>query len=312
MSSNTSNISSELESTTVDFKAEILAGEIIDSSEEEIYVSMNRQGNFRRNYDRDVSGIIPLDDHTLYEKFQLKMNREGFYDFLPEELFHFDQIKKTKEELSFTQKHIIKKQQEENARSFFSPLEDAFSQLLVQLEIIEKNNADLAFADEFLPDFFNTNQFKFDQIQHAKLNYFLPLSYKFRGKREFIEYILSSLLNVQLSCVIKKDIQTIPYKSNFILGDQDFAMLGVNSFLGNNFSCEFDLCEIHIYDLERIQTHHYQETGLSYHLIKHVLDYFLPVHFTFSIHLNFKSNQNYFSIGSDTDVSILGYNCVLS
>ena len=120
------------------------------------------------------------------------------------------------------------------------------------------------------------------------------------------------MLNVQLICAFIKDKQTITYKSNFILGDQDFAMLGVNSFLGNNFCCEIDLCEIHIYNLERIHAHQYQESGLSYHLIKHVLDYFLPAHFTFSIHLNFKSNQNYFSIGSDTDFSILGYNCVLS
>ena len=206
-----SNISNELKSIFIDFKAEVLAGEIIDSSHEEIYVSMNRQGNFRRNFDRDVIDILQLDDYALYEKFQLQMNREGFYDFLPEELFHFDQIKKTKEELSFTQKHIVKKQEEENARAFFSPFEDSFSQLLVQLEIIEKNNADQAFADEFLPAFFNTNKFKFDQIQHAKLNYFLPLSFKFRGKPEFIEYILKSMLNVQLTCSFILYNQTIDY-----------------------------------------------------------------------------------------------------
>ena len=312
MTLHTSNISTELKSISVDFKAEVLAGEIIDSSEEEIYVSLNRLGNFRRNFDRDVVDIIPLEDHTLFENFQLKMNREGFYDFLPEELFHFDQIKKSKEVLSFTQKHIVKKQEEENARTFFSPFEDAFSQLLVQLEIIEKNNADQAFADEFLPAFFNTNKFKFDQIQHAKLNYFLPLSFKFRGKPEFIEYILKSMLNVQLTCSFIVNNQIIDYKSNFILGDQEFAMLGVNSFLGNNFSAEVHSCGIHIYELERNQTDQFQESGLSYQLIKHVLDDFLPTHFTFSIHLYFKLNQNYFSIGSDTDVSILGYNCVLS
>ena len=312
MSKNTSNISTELLSFPVDYRAEVLAGEIVDSSDQEIYVSMNRQGNFRRNFDRDVIGITPLEDHTLYEKFQLKMNREGFYDFLPEELFHFDQIKKTNEVQTFTQKHIVKKQEEDNARAFFSPFEDAFSQLMLQLEIIEKNNADQAFADEFLPAFFNTNHFKFDQIQHAKLNYFLPLSYKFRGKLEFIEYILRSMLNVQLTCTFKKDKQTISHNSKFIIGDQDFAMLGVNSVLGNNFNAEVDLCEIHVYELERYQADQFQVSGLSYHLINHVLDYFLPAQFIFSIHLNFKSNQNYFSIGSDTDVSILGYNCVLS
>jgi len=312
MSKNTSNISTELLSFPVDFRAEVLAGEIVDSSDQEIYVSMNRQGNFRRNFDRDVICITPLEDHTLYEKFQLKMNREGFYDFLPEELFHFDQIKKTNEVQTFTQKHIVKKQEEDNARAFFSPFEDAFSQLMLQLEIIEKNNADQAFADEFLPAFYNTNHFKFNQIQRAKLNYFLPLSYKFRGKPEFIEYILKSMLNEQLTCTFNKEKQTINHKSNFILGDHEFAMLGVNSVLGNNFNAEVDLCDIHVYELERNQADEFQASGLSYHLIKHVFDYFLPAQFTFSIHLFFKSNQNYFSIGSDTDVSILGYNCVLS
>jgi predicted component of type VI protein secretion system len=89
-------------------------------------------------------------------------------------------------------------------------------------------------------------------------------------------------------------------------------MLGVNSVIGNNFNLEVDLCDIHVYELERYQAEEFQVSGLSYHLIKHVFDYFLPTQFTFSIHLFFKSNQNYFSIGSDTDVSILGYNSVLS
>jgi len=310
MSGKQAKIASELIQSKVDYRAEVLSGEIIDKGIKPADVSIRRVGGFRRRFDRDLQSVTNASDDPVGDEIVLNVNREGLYDFLPEELFHFETNLKQKNEITFTKKHQIKVEQEANARSFFAPVESEFSSLLIALEQKEKNSADRSFGEELISDFFDPGQQRrnFANLQNAKLNYFMPLSYKLRGKVEFIEFILTSLLNKKLKCVIDNMLTVAKFPDGEKLGN---SILGVNSILGSEIEIRQKCCNLHFFELDRLETVDFMPGGKVLSVIRQVLDFFLPNMFDFEIFANYKESESYFSLGDQENPSFAGYNCIL-
>ena len=78
-----------LSSLFIDFRAEVIAAEMIEHGTAEDRILILMQGALKRPFSKDVHVVeeeISEYDHKEY--FLVKTPREGIYDMLPEGLFH--------------------------------------------------------------------------------------------------------------------------------------------------------------------------------------------------------------------------------
>ena len=297
--------------STIDYKSEILISEIIEKKEKNIDIFIQRVGGFRRNYDKDVHSITLENVDGEQEQIKALINKDGIYDYLPEEVFHLDILsEKQNKDLTFTQKYQQRKQQEADARNFFAPLEDEFTKLLIELEAQERASCNNILSENVINDLFTnkiTNDIVLLDSQKAILNFFLPMSNKFRGNEKFLAYFLSLLLNQEVTCslgIFPSVIRSIETES------MDSKTLGVDLVTEGDVKTTESICRIQLNNTSRKNSIDFLENGNSRKLIDYAAFYFLPHNTQFEIFVNFALEETYFSLGLENDPTFLGINTV--
>lgn len=122
-----------------DYKAEVIAAGLLEKGVPADQVCILRRGDSERSFSKDISAIRV--EHLLQEKEYLAIytNRQGFYDNLPERLFHPSSgapFRKGKAEiLEEMERH---RAEEKKVREFFRPFEVAINSALVDIQLIER------------------------------------------------------------------------------------------------------------------------------------------------------------------------------
>lgn len=219
-----------------DLKAEVLAGELTaNRRKDKIY--FNRIGSFNRNYNKDVNSVeeIPGSNDLV-----IVVNREGLYDYLPEEVFHFDTYtasKKNQERESNKTRHQKIKLQENEARKFFSPIETEFDALLLDLEIQERKLFDSAVLNPFLIKFYESELKSnlLEQEQKKVLIHLFPYLYQFKNNHHFFKFALERILKVKSDVWVERNIVQLEYANVRSLGK---IVLGLDSVCGQKVYIE--------------------------------------------------------------------------
>lgn len=126
-------------SPDTDYKAEVIAAGLLEKGVPADQVCILRRGNSERSFSKDISAIRV--EHLLQEKEYLAIytNRQGFYDNLPERLFHPSSgapFRKGKAEiLEEMERH---RTEEKKVREFFRPFEVAINSALVDIQLVER------------------------------------------------------------------------------------------------------------------------------------------------------------------------------
>lgn len=185
-------IFAELISVYENLKAEVLIAEIQEKSEITVddFVIANKS-TFSRPFRRD---IISVDNLINENMLTLNLSRNGLYDTLPEGLFHSPSSSDSA--TSYISKRKKVKQEEQDARSFFSPIENEFFHQRLGIECNERELLDNFYNlnDDFLIDFWNINE-DIPEDYVLKLVKLLPHSYKIAGNFELTRLTLEKILN---------------------------------------------------------------------------------------------------------------------
>lgn len=220
------NIFNELSSDFKNLKAEVLITEIQETTNfPDDQLVIKNESSFSRSYRRDV---ISVNNNIDKNWLELKLSRDGLYDSLPEGLFHSnDSIKKK----SYADVRKRYKQEEKDARLFFSPLENEF---FFQKKEIEKNERKLLnelsnLKDDFLIDFWNIDD-DIPKIYASKLIKLLPYSYKISGNFELTRLSLEQILGVKVS--LKKKLKNVLIDENKI-ENKSSNKLGIDTILNS-------------------------------------------------------------------------------
>ena len=190
------NIFTELIAVYENLKAEVLIAEILENSDITVddFVIANKS-TFSRSYRRDIISV----DNLLYDNMlTLNLSRNGLYDTLPEGLFHVQSV--NKDAKSYIAQRKTVKQEEQDARLFFAPLESEFFYQRLNVECSER-----ALLDDFynINDDFLLNFWKVDlnipERYILKLIKLLPYSHKIVGDFELTRLSLQKMLNEKVS-----------------------------------------------------------------------------------------------------------------
>lgn len=295
----------ELESLPIDYKASVLAAELLNAGFPEDQLYFKKLSIFHRHVGRDVENFVIDDDVEEQLRLVLEVNREGLYDMIPESITHATLKKGDTEDINeFFQR---RRNEENQARKFFNPIENEFEQRILTFEMIER---EICFKNNFKNnraffEFFYGNSSALDDQQVLILLYILPLSHKVRGNQKLIGIILSLLLhkkvNVRKNMVIKEE--QLPDDRN----DNQTVELGVNFILTGVVHQPIWEYAIDIHDIGIEEFDSFSKRGRSRNIIDFILPYVLPTtaHEKLNMHVNSKTRN--FSLGGD-DICYLEFN----
>lgn len=140
-----------------DFKTEVTAAEMVEHGTPEDRILILLLGAMKRPFRKDVEAIDEeLSEYNDKEYIVIKTPKEGFYDMLPEGLFHHPSAHKS----ANTEKEIIKaiklrKEEEQAARKFFLPFEATIDYLRMQMASYENRLDKRTHYDELVNIFWD-------------------------------------------------------------------------------------------------------------------------------------------------------------
>ncbi len=221
-----------------DYKASVLAAELVEAgySLEDIFIWPS--GNSRRNFAKDVLSVdwfTPAGGNK--QLLCIRSSREGLYDMLPEGLFHkpvpYSSTRTTEEIIDQIKRH---KQEEKDARKFFLPLETEINLFRILIELRE-NKIDKKNIYDDLIRIFQPAWEIFDLLDQQQANIFLhmiPYLQNTRGDISKLANITSLLLQMPA------DVQVQPARPrrapDYLAANRTGeCTLGVDMICGDSF-----------------------------------------------------------------------------
>ncbi|RYG06846.1 MAG: DNA polymerase III subunit epsilon [Chitinophagaceae bacterium] len=183
-----------------DFRAEVLAAEMIENNTAPDRVLIVPLGARNRPHRKDVESIVEeVLDYDNKEYVFIKTPREGLYDQLPEGLFHqhigYVSNKSEQQVLEAIKRHHL---EEKAARMFFLPFDVALNDVRVQIALYE-NQLDKKFHFNQLVNIFSSHWEIFQHLSVLQANVFLqflPLIHRIRDDWDAIETLFELMFLV--------------------------------------------------------------------------------------------------------------------
>lgn len=134
------NQTSYVNGTETDYKAEVIVAGLLERglSPENIYII--REGNAARGYSKDIAYLRTEHFFRRQLKYlEMRVNRQGFYDMLPEGIFHKMKTNPFQKDITGVIEEMEKQRKEEQvAKMFFHPFEVSASNALVNAQLFER------------------------------------------------------------------------------------------------------------------------------------------------------------------------------
>jgi type VI secretion system protein ImpH len=269
-----------LTSIDADFKAEVIAAEMVENGvpAERIIIAM--LGAMKRTYRKDVEEIVEdISDFDHKEYFLVKTAKEGLYDMLPEGIFHSP----TSHKSARTEREIIdsikqRRVEEKNARLFFLPFETAINNLYLQMALYE-NMLDKSSEYNALVKLFANEWEIFQYLDVRQADVFLhilPLLHDLRDDLAAIKEILELIFWLPVDIQLCRQKPMKPLQP--IVSTLNDCRLGINFTTGN---AVYDWCEdelvITIGPMNGQQFNNFIPGKKAEKILSLLCDYLLPV-----------------------------------
>jgi hypothetical protein len=309
------DISQYINQLSFDLKAELLIAVLAEQKIDPGEVLAFFDGQFRRNWSKDIEGSDSLNLDTGEEKLCIHLNRDGVYDSLPELLFHknLETDNQSAEEMAKDSMRL--KTEEKESRSFFQPFENEIFLLRVELAMKENQllkNINTEFLTAIIEDFWRMDT-DLPENYIARLKKLLPLVYRITGNYDLTAQCLEFILKESVM-ISAADLNGIIEDDNFghsgILGE---CLLGVDTVSGNMVSGFVNRLICSIGPIENAETNEYVKNGKMDRFLNCFYSYFIPFELDIETKYIFETEQSLFELHDtiDTRLSFLGYNSVI-
>lgn len=299
----------ELNRFDTDYRPEAVVANIIKYYHQYANIFFKRVGANHRPYRKDLRNLYEttygLDEETLV----VESYREGFYDYLPEGLFHPpDNDGFERGAATMIQKIQEQKTAEKNIRAFFQPFEQEFFYTQIaaliketEFDIQDKSGALVQVVSEFWPFL------KKVKAHDAKvLLYILPLIHQVRAKKAWIEQFLSAFLRIPVKIdyvpnVIKMNRENA---DDVRLGD---ALLGISLIPSGDHGDGLRNWQVNIGPIPHQEIYKFIPGHPFRELLRKIYDYLAPLNVDVYERCITKNEAGAFILGDHNNHSRLGY-----
>ncbi|MDN5286880.1 MAG: hypothetical protein JWR38_3154 [Mucilaginibacter sp.] len=298
-----------------DFKATVIAAEVIENeliAADDVLVLP--KGPQQRAFSKEIAGLsLVQTDITDKKVLQIRINRDGLYDMLPEGLFH----RPPASSLMITEKEMIKdiidrREEEKQTRRFFAPFEAEINYLRTIVELyenrIDKKNEYDDLINIFLKEW---KEFScFTNKQMLILIHVLPVIHEQRNNLDFI----SSLLSMMFKTAIKLSYKITAKRNDKSLKEMQTSLggaaLGVNFIAGMIVEPEEEL-QVSVGPLSASKMVAFLPGEPFARSIDVLLSYFIPMQMEIKINLQAEPASQQLIIGGKQVNARLGYTTYL-
>ena len=294
----------------IDFLAEVIASQIVANEKiSDSNICVHLMGVFKRFFSKDIQKIDVHRKSSGEGEWDLFLNREGFYDLLPEGFFHSYTRKYFKDRRETIEEFRMHRQEEKNARQFFMPLEQEFFRHLIQKEIFEQN---FYYAPETIKefiDFYHLNALDLNMYQKASLFFIMPYVSVIAGNFSLTETCFEIILQEKVQ--IKKSFPSVVKTYLGTTPDLGTITLGLDSSMGQ------DVIDVNPQILIEIGPIFKSEFllnflfGLNRKLVDWLIALFIQADLTTCMQIILKKQDEAFVMGEKNYESRLGYSTSL-
>lgn len=297
-----------------DFKAEVLAAEMIEANVAAERILIIPLGARNRPHRKDVESIIEeVAEYDNKEYTLISTPKEGLYDKLPEGLFHhpisYAADKTEKQVAEAIRRHRL---EEKAARNFFLPFDVSLNDVRVQITLYE-NQLDKKFHFNQLVNIFSSHWQIFQHLNVLQANIFLqflPLIHRMRDDWPAIEtlfeliFLAPARLSIRSQEAHKHQANTQLSKLTSSVGN---GVLGVDLTTGNPLDCgEFNEIVIKFGPVTADKVKQFTGAGKQEVLVRKLCDYLLPADVDVAVEYEFEPMEKSFQL---TEPGVINNNC---
>jgi hypothetical protein len=288
-----------------DYKAAVLAAELVEAGIELNRIFIWPSGAGRRNFSKDILSVEWYAPDGGYKDYLcIKSNREGLYDMLPEGLFHtavpYSSTRSTEELIDQIKLH---KEQEKEARKFFMPLEAEINLFRVLIELYENKIDKKNFYNDLI-DIFRPGWEIFELLDQQQANIFLhliPMLHDTKGNLEKLQQVLNLMLQMPVA-VYPVNGQSRVADTVCVLGE---TRLGIDMIAGNTFLEGDEEIMIRVGPISAAQALALMPGERLEEIVRWLVSYFVPA--DVAVRLETELNERKMKL----EESVLGYTAFL-
>lgn len=271
-----------IQELNLDLKAEVIASVLIQKGIHPDQLIIQPKSTSQRSYRKEVSAFkTQQSDYDNSEYLYLETHRDGFYDGLPESIFHQPTRGRTeKNKFEVIDEIKLHRAEETTARKFFLPLEQEFTHIKTLLQIMEddfEKNSDnsklIAIFSEHWPILK-----KLDTYNAYIFLRIIPLIHVIRNNFDLASKAIRLILGIPVVIEFYKPGKINARSFLFNLGN---CSLGIDSTVGTDvFDGEIDL-KVTIGPLNDTELYTYAIGGKYETIVDELLDYFIAANYVY-------------------------------
>lgn len=272
------NQSSFVNSIETDYKAEVIIAGLLEGGLSLDYIYMIREGNAARGYSKDIAYLRT--EYFLRKQIKylgLRVNRQGFYEMLPEGVFHKSKGNPFQKDISEIIKEIEKQRKEEQvAKLFFRPFEASASNALIHAQLFERK-IDKKRTNRNFVNIFSRYWPILSLLPLNKAVLFIEIISVVADighKIEFSAQIISALLDVPVE--IKQGNKPCSFISKGIIPKLRDMRLGLNAIIGKTYEEEYENIIVRLGPMSSELIEYYNKNSNGKKIIKYLSDSLLP------------------------------------
>ncbi len=299
-----------------DFKAVVLAAELIESGEKSAdEVIVLPIGARKSGYAKEIEKLVNYT--AVYKNRQMTsvyINREGLYDMMPEGLFHkppASSVMISEEEMI---RDIVERREEEKqARQFFAPFEAALNELRVVTQLYESRLDKKHVYDDLISVFVNEwKEFDcFTKDQMVILLQVFPVIHERRNDLDFLKTLIAIMFEVDVSMKYQFNVvklsEEVEERMDTKLG---VGVLGLNFMAGRLTEKEEEL-KITFGPSSAKKTIQFLPGSLNSRAINVLLSYFIPLQTSVKFDYLLSKDEQRMVVGDQEENACMGFTAFL-
>lgn len=289
---------------------ELLANEIC--RKEEIVIYPQRSSAYF--YERDVSEIESVfNELSGASWYRVSTPRDGLYDTLPERLFHRPTGRTIRGD-QWEEIRAEEQQQEEEARQFLLPFDNAINHQRVRIEQFEKQalaGQDKGFLKEFLAIFWPASaSLQLTEHQQSSLFQMTTVAHKAAGNLAWMKDCFEQLLEDSVELIYESVADWLRVETAFAsLGE---ASLGVDTIIGTPLWLDQNRrLKINVGPLSSSQMKEYIPNGRKRKIVDFLCGLLVPIEIDWQLVLLTEKSAVGFQLNPSNEAALLGFTTVL-
>lgn len=307
-------IKETIQNVFFDIKAEAVIADLIENGINIDDLVSSRKGIFKRRYTRDIDSIGELRLNNGQSLIDICLNRDGFYDALPEGLFHERSRKSSDNKEASSNESKKLKQEEKATRNFFLPFENEIVRQGVMLELEERKilgQFSERLFDDIYPNIWDLD-LHLDRKYIYRLALMLHFAHKIAGKVKLMAKCLEVIIeeSVEIEIVNSSGLNDTYALQNSSPGEKcslGNGELGVD-FVCGNYEDKFGKTLLFkIGPLKNTKVSDYLVDGPLSKFLKCFYGYFVPVDYDVSLNIQVDRKEQYFKLNEEAAGPVLGF-----